>query len=140
VELAGAWSGESNGRAEAIAVRGDAAAALGSLGVPSARVAPLLPADAMARMAWTAASGGAHGRRRGMAAGRFAAWWAASAVSGLLEDYPPAADDLGEAINDLRWWAWDPGGFEVGWTCRLVVEDLNEGLAWALNAMDVALD
>jgi hypothetical protein len=30
-------------------------------------------------MGWTAASGGAFGRRRGAAAGRFGAWWALAA-------------------------------------------------------------
>jgi hypothetical protein len=139
VELATGWTGASNGRADAVAVMGDGPAALGALGVGSARLAPLQPGEALAWMAWTGASGGAHGRRRGMAAGRFAAWWAASALTGLGEEFPPASDELGEAVSELTWWAWDPGGPEPGWSCRLVVEDRADGLAWALNATDAAL-
>jgi hypothetical protein len=136
VELGTAWTTESNGRAQAVAVHGDAAAALGRLGVTDARMAPITAGEGMARMAWTAASGGAHGRRRGMAAGRFAAWWAASALTGLLEDFPPEPGELGDAIGELQWWAWDAGGPDLGWTCRLAIEDPADGLAWALDASD----
>ncbi|MEA3076249.1 MAG: hypothetical protein QOF60_1157 [Actinomycetota bacterium] len=141
VELATAWTADSNGHCEAVAVHGDAAAALDLLGLgpDGARMAEITPAAAMAWMAWTAASGGAHGRRRGMAAGRFAAWWAAAALTGMLEDYPPDPSELGDAISELRWWAWDPGGPEPGWACRLAIEDPADGLAWALNATDAAL-
>src|SRR5205085_1702808 len=76
LDLVAAWTAESNGRAEVAAVHGDATAAIAALGPPRARMAPLPPADALAHMAWAAASGGAHGRRRGMASGRFATWWA----------------------------------------------------------------
>lgn len=138
VELATAWTSDSNGRSEAVAVHGDAAAALDALGLgpDGARMTEITPATAMAWMAWTSASGGAHGRRRGMAAGRFAAWWAAAALTGMLEDYPPDPGELGDAISELRWWAWDPGGPEPGWACRLAIEDPADGLAWALNATD----
>ena len=99
-------------------------------------MAPLTPAEAMALMAWTAASGGAHGRRRGMAAGRFAAWWAAAAVTGLLDDFPPDPHELGDAVAELRWWVWDEVGPRTGWSCRIAVEDPADGLAWALDATD----
>ena len=139
VELATPWSTESEGRAAAIAVKGDAAAAVRAL-VPDGpvRMAPMSPEDAMARMAWTAASGGLHGRRRGMAPGRFAAWWAASALTGLLEDFPPDPSELGDALGELQWWGWDLGGPDLGWTCRLAIEDPADGLAWALDATDAA--
>ena len=67
--LTSRWTTESDGRAEAIAVRGSAAGAVGALGVRRARAVEIDAADAMAHMAWAAASGGAHGRRRGMAGG-----------------------------------------------------------------------
>lgn len=136
VELSTAWTSESDGTAAAIAVHGDAAAAIGGLGFDDVRMAPISPQEAMAWMAWTAASGGAHGRRRGMAAGRFAAWWAASALTGLLEDFPPDPSELGDALGELQWWAWDTGGADVGWRCRLAVEDPADGLAWAVDAVD----
>jgi hypothetical protein len=138
VELAKAWTAESDGRARAIAVYGDAVAALGALAPDrdELRMASISPQQALAWMAWTAASGGAHGRRRGMAAGRFAAWWAASALTGLLEDFPPDPSELGDALGELEWWAWDAGGPDPGWSCRIVVEDPADGLAWALSAVD----
>ena len=136
VELASGWSVGSNGEALAVAVRGDAASAIGTLGHPTVRVAALTPAQAMSLMAWTAASGGAHGRRRGMAPGRFAAWWAGAALTGLLEDFPPDPNELGDALGELRWWSWDDGSASQGWSCRLAVEDPADGLAWALDATD----
>jgi hypothetical protein len=136
--LASVWARESDGRAEAVAVHGDVSCALGALGVPMrvARVAPLPAASALAVMAWTAASGGAHGRRRGMAAGRFGAWWTVAALGGVLEDWPVPAAAIGEIAESLRWWLWDAGEPATGWTCRLAIEDPAENLAWALAATD----
>jgi hypothetical protein len=136
VELAAAWTAESNGRAEAVAVRGGAAAALATLGVPQVRVAPVDGATALAMMAWTAASGGAHGRRRGAAAGRFAAWWTLAALGGIVDDWPVPAEELGQLLEELRWYAWDAGEPATGWALRIAVEDPADGLAWALAATD----
>jgi hypothetical protein len=138
LDLAGAWTAESNGHSESLAVRGTAAHAVAALGPSRFRMVELSPADAMARMAWTAASGGAHGRRRGMAAGRFGAWWAAGALTAMLDEWPTDPAELGDAIGELRWYAWDPGGPDTGWTCRLAAEDPADGLAWALTATDFA--
>ena len=137
-DLASAWAGESNGRAVAVAVRGTARAAVTALGAPSPRLSEIEGRDALALMAWTAASGGAHGRRRGAAAGRFGAWWAVAALGGLLDEWPPAADEIGEVLMALRWFVWDSGEPEVGWMLRLAVEDTDESLAWAVAAMDTA--
>jgi Family of unknown function (DUF6183) len=140
LELASAWTTESDGRAEAVAVHGDVSCALGALGVPSgrARVSPLPAASALALMAWTAASGGAHGRRRGMAAGRFGAWWALAALGGVLDDWPVDGSVLGDVCASLQWWLWDAGEPSTGWSCRLAVEDPADSLAWALAATDSA--
>lgn len=138
LDLAAAWTAESNGRADAVAVEGDAGAAVGALGPPTFRLAEITPADALAHMVWTAASGGAHGRRRGMAAGRFAAWWAVAALAGLLDDWPVPTDELGEAAAELRWFLWDAGEPVTGWHLRLAVEDADDGLALALAASDAA--
>ena len=142
VELATPWATESEGSATAVAVHGDAlaavaaVAAVGATGPAEVRMARITPQEAMARMAWTAANGGRHGRRRGAAMGRFSAWWAAAALTGLLEDFPPDPTELGDAIAELEWWAWDQGGPDLGWSCRLAVEDPADGLAWALAALD----
>jgi hypothetical protein len=93
-------------------------------------------ADALAVMGWAAASGGAHGRRRGAAAGRFAAWWAVAAVGGVVDDWPVPADELGSIATSLRWYLWDAGEPETGWVLRLAVDDPEDGLAWAVAAVD----
>lgn len=138
LELARAWTAESNGRAEAVAVRGGAFGAIAALGPRRVRSARLSPAEALAIMAWTGASGGAHGRRRGMAAGRFGAWWAATALVGLLDDWPLPPDELGAAIAELRWFSWDAWEPDTGWRFHLAVDDPTEGLAWAVAATDAA--
>jgi hypothetical protein len=139
VELATAWTTESNGRAEAVAVDGTAPDALAALGAARGRLAVVHPAHALAAMAWTAANGGAHGRRRGMAAGRFAAWWTVAALADLLDDWPVPPDELGEAAECMRWYRWDTGEPETGWSLRLAVEDPGRGRAWALSAVDASL-
>jgi hypothetical protein len=137
-ELAGAWTTESNGRARAVAVAGDATGAVAALtSSASALMAEVdLPA-ALAGMAWTAASGGAHGRRRGMATGRFGAWWALVALTTGLDRWPPDPDEVGAAGVGLRWYRWDtPTATTTGWSLRLAVEDPVRGRAWAVEATD----
>ena len=90
-------------------------------------------------MAWTAASGGAHGRRRGMAYGRFSAWWAVAALAGGLDRWPFDPDELGAAAAALRWYRWEPGSPEGGWSLRLAAEDPATGTAWAVEARDQRL-
>ena len=138
-ELATAWTTESNGRAEAVAVTGHARNALAALGARRGRCAEIDLDDALAAMAWTGASGGAHGRRRGMAAGRFAAWWALTALAGLLDEWPAAPGRLHEAALPLRWYRWDVGEPDTGWSLRLAAEDPDRGRAWAVSAVDAAL-
>ncbi len=125
------WVEESTGRAEVAAVSGDLADALGSLGVPRAAAAPIGPAEAMAWMAWAAASGGTHGRRRGMAAGRFGAWWAAAAVTDL--EWPPDPNELGRRLASLDWHVWTDGT-STGWNLRLAVH--REGITRVVAAVD----
>jgi hypothetical protein len=132
------WCTGSNGRVDAVAVDGDAAAAVAALGAPSIRMAEISPADALAWLAWAGASGGAHGRRRGMAAGRFGAWWALAGVAGLADEWPVAPDELGDAAGELRWFWWDAGEPPSGWQLRLAIADPADGLAWAINATDSA--
>jgi hypothetical protein len=136
VELVTTWTSESEGQAEAVAVTGDARGALGALGRDRARLAPVAADHALAAMAWAAASGGAHGRRRGMAPGRFAAWWTVGALAGLLDAWPLAPAAVGDAASRLRWYRWDAGAPDTGWALRLAVEDPETGRAWALSATD----
>lgn len=131
------WITESNGRCDAVAVEGDALAAVAALGPPQARVAEIGAADALAWLGWAGASGGAHGRRRGAARGRFEAWWTLAALAGLLDLWPVEPDELGDAAGELRWFSWDAGEPTTGWAVRLAVHDPAEGLAWAVTASDM---
>jgi resuscitation-promoting factor RpfA len=137
-QLVEAWTATSNGRADVVAVEGGAAGALRAMGVARARWSPLDPAAAVAWMAWAGASGGAHGRRRGAAAGRFGALWVVGALGDLLDDWPVPLGELGEVAADLRWWWWDAHEPATGWQLQLAIEDPDEGFAWAISARDAA--
>lgn len=137
-DLAAPWATESEGRVEAVTVRGDAGAAIARLGPTRASVDAVSAAAALRLMGWTAASGGAHGRRRGAAAGRFGAWWAMAALTDLLEDWPVDAGELGTAVDELEWFVWSAGEPDTGWSCRLAAQDPHHGLAWAVAAGDDA--
>jgi len=131
------WTTESNGRAAATAVRGSAMEAIAALGPPAARTVEVAPADALAHVAWAGASGGAHGRRRGAAAGRFSAWWLGGALAGVLDDWPVDEARLGDAISRCRWYAWDAAEHASGgWQLHLAFDDPATGQAWAIAATD----
>lgn len=137
-QLVEPWTTSSNGHAEVACVEGDVDDAVAALGVPGARLAPLSPGDALAWLAWAGASGGAHGRRRGGALGRFGAWWLAAALGDLTDEWPVPPDELGAVVHGLRWWWWDAAEPRLGWELQLAVDDPAEGYAWAINARDAA--
>ncbi len=130
------WTSESNGRAETIAVRGTAESAIAALGLRRGRVIEISAAEALAHIAWAAANGGAHGRRRGGATGRARAWWALTTLTGLDEQEELDPTELGEAANELKWLWWDANEPQTGWHLSLAVEDEQDGLAWAITAQD----
>jgi len=135
-QLVEPWLTGSNGQAEVVCVEGEVADALGALGLQRARVARLEPSDALAWLAWAGASGGAHGRRRGAASGRFGAWWTLAAFGDLLDDWPVPPEELGELAAELRWYRWDAYEPAMGWQLQLAVEDPDDDVAWALLARD----
>jgi hypothetical protein len=148
-DLVRTWTTESDGKSRAVCVRGTAPEAVAALAPAGLRMLRIEPGEALGRMAWAAASGGAHGRRRGAARGRFEMWWCAATLAGLLDDafdgpggdeapWPPDAEELGDAVGELRWWLWDDGHVPQGWHLQLAVEDPADGLAWALEATDQA--
>jgi hypothetical protein len=130
------WTTESNGRSEAVAVHGGATSALRRLGPSHVRRHPISAQLGMAFMAWAGASGGAYGRRPGAAAGRYAAWWAAAAMTDLLADWPVEPNDLGVAIEELNWFVWSDLVPPTGWSLHLAVEDPDHDIAWAVAAVD----
>ena len=137
-QLVEPWTTSSNGHAEVVAVEGDAAAALRALGVTTARRADLDAAAAVAWLAWAGASGGAHGRRRGAAAGRFGALWLLAALGDAVDEWPLPLDELGAIAAELRWSWWDAREPATGWQLQLTVEAPDDGISWAINARDAA--
>jgi hypothetical protein len=133
-QLVEPWTTSSNGQVDVICVDGDIAGALGALGLRRARAVELDPATALAWLAWAGASGGAHGRRRGAAAGRFGAWWTLAALGDLTDDWPVDPDVLGALAAELRWYRWDAHEPAMGWQLQLAVEDPEESVAWAILA------
>ena len=135
-DLVSPWTTESNGRSQVVTVDGDSMAAIRGLGLSNARVGELSPQSALSWLAWTGASGGAHGRRRGAAAGRYAAWWVVATLSDL--EWPPDPVRVGDGLARMGWWWFDDGAPGTGWQVRLAVEDPGSGLAWAISAVDQA--
>ncbi len=134
-ELVHPWIAESNGAARAVVVEGDAVAAIAHLTLDRVHLGPLSADEALQRFAWAAASGGAHGRRRGAALGRFLAWYTAALVAGA--SWPVDAAELPELLPSVRWYRWDEGAPEQGWALRAAVENSEEGWAAAIGATDL---
>lgn len=129
------WVTESNGVVSTLCVEGDGLAAVSAMGVPHIEATPLDPETALAWMAWSASTGGAHGKRPGLAAGRASAWFVVSELSDL--DWPPHDPDLvGEGLHRLRWWRWSDGAPDTGWSLQLAIADPETGLGWAITALD----
>jgi hypothetical protein len=138
IDLADGWTTGSNGVVRATAVEGDHTHAIGALGVARVRIATLDGAGGLARMAWTAASGGAFGRRRGAATGRLDAWVAAAAVAGI-DEWPIRPAALGDSLDRLRWYGFeDLDAAPSGWSLRLAIEDPARRRSWAVVATDRA--
>ena len=136
-QLVEPWTAGSDGRAEVVAVEGDAAAAAagaGRAGGPGRR------------------AGG--GRRAGLAGvGRCQRWRPRPAAGRRRRALRRAVagrrvrgrarrlavpDELGELAGGLRWWWWDAHEPVTGWQLQLAVEDPADGLAWAISARDAA--
>jgi hypothetical protein len=135
-DLVEPWTDQSNGRSQATAVEGDHLAAIAALGMTRARLATIDAGDGLAWMAWAASSGGAHGRRRGAAAGRYLAWWAVAMLTDL--DWPADPESMGNAVTGLSWYWFDDGSPETGWLLRLALSSGDLGLSWAIAATDQA--
>ena len=134
------WTTQSRGEVRIAAVEGSLEEAVGSLH-QHASVAPVTVSEALAMLQWAGASGGVHGRRRGGAAGRFSAWWAAAALAGL--DWPEVTDEhfaseLGHALDELTWCRFTGPDPLAGWSLRLAAADPLDGVAFAIEAFDPA--
>jgi hypothetical protein len=135
-DLVQPWTDDSNGRCQTTVVAGDHLAAVRALGATVCRHADIGVEAGLAWMGWAAASGGAHGRRRGASAGRRLAWWAAAVMADL--PWPCSPEDLGSAVSRFHWFWFDDGSPGTGWELRLAIEDPDSGLSWAVSAVDLA--
>ena len=135
-DLVEPWTDQSSGRSQTAAVEGDYLAAIAALGLATARVAALTTAEAFAWMAWAAASGGAHGRRRGAAAGRYLAWWVVASLADL--DWPADTEAVARAAGGMAWHWFDDGSPDSGWVIRIAISSPDLGISWAISATDQA--
>ena len=135
VDLVQPWTAESNGAARAAVVEGSALGAISAIAFDTLRIGELRADEAIQRMAWAAASGGAHGRRRGAALGRSLAWHTAAQLADV--EWPVEGAELGRSIARLRWFRWDEGSAEEGWVLRIAVEDPDNGWSAAIAATDL---
>ena len=129
------WVGETDLAVRCVVVEGTADDAIRTLvgAGPGTRAGSLVGADALALLAWAAASGGPHGRRRGAAVGRAAAWHLVELLAGLDTDGPTDADAVADALTELHWCWWDDGHARSEWSLGLAVHDPLDGVAWALD-------
>lgn len=127
----------ADGDAVTAAVRGGVLEAIGAFGGHEARLNEIDLPTALSWLGWAGASGGAHGRRRGAAAGRLDAWMVLCELADLAEVWPPDPDELGTRASTLRWYVWDSVGISsAGWVLRIAIEDPERGIAFALSAHD----
>ena len=137
-QLVDAWTTQSNGELRISCVEGSVLDALAALDVHEARLSLLTSSDALAWLTWAGASGGAHGRRRGNALGRDAAWWTIAALTEQISRWPLNNEELETAVNSLQWFWWDANEPTTGWNVRLCVHYADQNRSWAISLNDVA--
>jgi hypothetical protein len=137
-QLVDAWTTQSNGELRISCVEGSVLDALAALEVQEARLSLLTSSDALAWLTWAGASGGAHGRRRGNALGRDAAWWTIAALTEQISRWPLNNEELETAVNSLQWFWWDANEPTTGWNVRLCVHYADQNRSWAISLNDVA--
>jgi hypothetical protein len=136
-DIVATWVDRSEGTSSIAIVEGDGPSAA-TAAAPGAEVLGRISTDvAFEHLAWAAASSGVHGRRRGMAAGRSAAFWLARVALGLTGPEAPAV--LDDEVQRVRWYAVG-GGEPRGWQLRLAFEVEGEGWGAAVIARDVEDD
>jgi hypothetical protein len=138
------WVTHSTGQAQSIVVEGNEIDAFGALGFENVEIAPLTSQQVVHWLTWCGASGGVHGRRRGMASGRFSAWWLLAALGGFLDDWDELhaaeelASTLNEATNSMNWSRWRTA-HRHAYELSLIGRDRSQGLTIVLRAHDDAL-
>lgn len=135
--LVAPWLSQSNGTAQITIVEGNVDSAIAAADESATTLARIETSQALQWMCWAGASGGAHGRRRGLATGRNLTWLAIAEACGLLENGElPGGDELGEHVKSLEWWTWGDLDHTNGWDLRLAVHDPIDEISIAINAHD----
>lgn len=136
-ELFSPWTTESNGKVSVTVVDGTIQDALTAHGIADADTVPLTTSTAFALLAWAGASGGAHGTRRGMATGRFGAWWLCATVADIADNWPLTDPESEQIINALQWERFvHPSADTNGWVVHLAVHDPSTGVSVCIDASD----
>lgn len=133
------WTAQSNGTAGLALVEGPPAHALGALGYVGMKseLAPLSSSEAWETLTWAASTGGAHGKRRGVATARSDVWWLFSQIAGMADDWPCDPNECGEIALGCEYYAFRNDKTPTdGWGLHLVIVDPDEGLSVALRAHD----
>jgi hypothetical protein len=130
------WTSQSNGSARCTVSEGTIEDALYAHGLDGCRITGVDARTALALLAWAGGSGGAHGRRRGLATGRSNAWWFLATFTGMDEQWPCDPDEFGEVVSGLRFALWGTAADTGGWRLQLAIEDTEEGVSCVLFAHD----
>lgn len=135
-QLVDAWTTQSNGELHIACVEGSVLDALATLGIHEARLSLLTSGEALAWLTWAGASGGAHGRRRGNALGRDAAWWTIASLTGQASHWPLSIDTCETTANSLQWFWWDANEPATGWNVQLCAHQIERNRSWAISLND----
>jgi len=153
------WLSGSDGVAELVTVRGSAEDAARALAAALDRTQgdgrlerrPIGVSSLLGLVAFAAASGGVHGRRRGAAAGRASAWWLMRTATGLDREQAHGSPDLAEGItpdliDELEFRVEDlellalRSPRDAAWRLELAIADRQMGWAVAISAFDPTTD
>ena len=137
-QLVDAWTTQSNGELRMSCIEGSVLDALAALNIHEARLSLLASGEALAWLTWAGASGGAHGRRRGNALGRDAAWWTIAALTGQTSEWPLSNAAFETAADSLQWFWWDANEPTTGWNVQLCVHHADRNRSWAFMLTDMA--
>ena len=135
-QLVDAWTTQSNGELRISCVEGSVLDALATLDIQEARLSLLTSGEALAWLTWAGASGGAHGRRRGNALGRDAAWWTVAALTEKTFHWPLGNDELETAVNSLQWFWWNTNEPTTGWQLQICIHHATRNRSWAISVHD----
>lgn len=136
-ELFSSWTTESNGSVSVAVVDGSIRDVLTVQGLPDATTVSISTHEAFACLAWAGGSGGAHGTRRGMATGRFGAWWLCATIADIVDEWPLTDTESQHVITQLQWERYAHPSLGInGWVVHLAVHDPSTGVSVCINASD----